>query len=91
MHEIISIQLGLESNYLATHFWNAQVSSTTQAGLDADDMQESYFPLNAGEESPVDSDVNFRVSILVRRLRLQLTSCSVASNYLAPRRTTPER
>jgi hypothetical protein len=26
MHEIITIQLGLESNFLATHFWNAQVN-----------------------------------------------------------------
>lgn len=26
MHEIITIQLGQQSNYLGTHFWNAQVS-----------------------------------------------------------------
>lgn len=25
MHEIITLQLGQQSNYLATHFWNAQV------------------------------------------------------------------
>jgi hypothetical protein len=25
MHEIISLQLGQRSNYLATHFWNLQV------------------------------------------------------------------
>lgn len=25
MHEIISLQLGQSSNYLATHFWNTQV------------------------------------------------------------------
>lgn len=25
MHEIITLQLGQRSNYLATHFWNLQV------------------------------------------------------------------
>lgn len=25
MHEIVTLQLGQKSNYLATHFWNAQV------------------------------------------------------------------
>lgn len=25
MHEIITVQLGQQSNYLATHFWNTQV------------------------------------------------------------------
>lgn len=25
MHEIITLQLGQQSNYLATQFWNAQV------------------------------------------------------------------
>lgn len=25
MHEVITLQLGQQSNYLATHFWNAQV------------------------------------------------------------------
>lgn len=27
MHEIITLQLGQQSNYLATHFWNTQVWS----------------------------------------------------------------
>ncbi|KAI9789555.1 MAG: mtDNA inheritance, partitioning of the mitochondrial organelle [Peltula sp. TS41687] len=45
MHEIITLQLGRRSNYLATHFWNAQ---------------ESYFTYSAAEESPVDHDVHFR-------------------------------
>jgi len=27
MHEVITVQLGQQSNYLATHFWNAQASS----------------------------------------------------------------
>ena len=25
MHEIITVQLGQQANYLATHFWNTQV------------------------------------------------------------------
>ncbi|KAK5629711.1 hypothetical protein RRF57_005426 [Xylaria bambusicola] len=39
------MQLGQQSNYIATHFWNAQ---------------ESYFTYGADEESPVDHDVHFR-------------------------------
>ncbi|KAI0526591.1 tubulin domain-containing protein [Xylaria bambusicola] len=45
MREIITLQLGQQSNYIATHFWNAQ---------------ESYFTYGADEESPVDHDVHFR-------------------------------
>ncbi|KAI1326001.1 tubulin domain-containing protein [Xylariaceae sp. FL0255] len=45
MREIITVQLGQQSNYIATHFWNAQ---------------ESYFTYGADEESPVDHDVHFR-------------------------------
>ncbi|KAJ9264347.1 hypothetical protein DTO212C5_7182 [Paecilomyces variotii] len=45
MHEIITLQLGQRSNYVATHFWN---------------LQESYFTYNEGEESPVNHDVHFR-------------------------------
>ncbi len=26
MHEIITLQFGQQANYLATHFWNIQVS-----------------------------------------------------------------
>lgn len=46
MREIITLQLGQQSNYLATHFWNAQ---------------ESYFTYGDDQEpSPVDHDVHFR-------------------------------
>ncbi|KAK2733617.1 mtDNA inheritance, partitioning of the mitochondrial organelle [Onygenales sp. PD_40] len=48
MHEIITLQLGQRSNYVATHFWN---------------LQESYFTYSADEESPVDHDVHFRPGI----------------------------
>ncbi|KAL1963648.1 hypothetical protein VTN77DRAFT_7969 [Rasamsonia byssochlamydoides] len=48
MHEIITLQLGQRSNYLATHFWN---------------LQESYFTYNEEEESPIDHDVHFRPGI----------------------------
>ncbi|KAI1423794.1 tubulin domain-containing protein [Xylaria sp. FL1777] len=45
MREIITLQLGQQSNYVATHFWNTQ---------------ESYFTYGPSEESPVDHDVHFR-------------------------------
>ncbi|KAI1264072.1 tubulin domain-containing protein [Xylariaceae sp. FL1019] len=45
MREIITLQLGQQSNYVATHFWNAQ---------------ESYFTYGADEDSPVDHNVHFR-------------------------------
>ncbi|KAI9887521.1 MAG: mtDNA inheritance, partitioning of the mitochondrial organelle [Watsoniomyces obsoletus] len=45
MHEIITLQLGQRSNYVATHFWNTQ---------------ESYFTYSAKDESMVDHDVHFR-------------------------------
>ncbi|KAH8663517.1 tubulin domain-containing protein [Tricladium varicosporioides] len=48
MHEIITLQLGQKSNYLATHFWNTQ---------------ESYFTYSADEESLVDHDIHFRPGI----------------------------
>ncbi|OTA81784.1 hypothetical protein M434DRAFT_17260 [Hypoxylon sp. CO27-5] len=48
MREIITLQLGQQSNYLANHFWNAQ---------------ESYFTYGADEESPIDHDVHFRPGI----------------------------
>ncbi|KAI2639605.1 tubulin nucleotide-binding domain-like protein [Hypomontagnella submonticulosa] len=48
MREIITLQLGQQSNYLASHFWNAQ---------------ESYFTYGADEESLVDHDVHFRPGI----------------------------
>ncbi|GAB1320399.1 mtDNA inheritance, partitioning of the mitochondrial organelle [Madurella fahalii] len=46
MHEIITVQFGQQSNYLATHFWNTQ---------------ESYFTYSEDQtESPIDHDVHFR-------------------------------
>ncbi|RAL59727.1 hypothetical protein DID88_000359 [Monilinia fructigena] len=48
MHEVITLQLGQKSNYLATHFWNTQ---------------ESYFTYSADQESIVDHDVHFRPGI----------------------------
>jgi len=45
MREVITLQFGQQSNYVATHFWNTQ---------------ESYFTYGAEEESPVDHDVHFR-------------------------------
>jgi len=48
MHEIVTVQLGQKSNYLATHFWN---------------IQESYFTYSENEQSVVDHDVHFRPGI----------------------------
>ncbi|KAG9233992.1 tubulin domain-containing protein [Amylocarpus encephaloides] len=48
MHEVLTLQLGQKSNYLATHFWNTQ---------------ESYFTYTSEEESLVDHDVHFRPGI----------------------------
>ncbi|OBT63547.1 hypothetical protein VE03_07030 [Pseudogymnoascus sp. 23342-1-I1] len=48
MHEILTLQLGQRSNYLATHFWNTQ---------------ESYFTYSGDEEPIVDHDVHFRPGI----------------------------
>ncbi|TCD64574.1 Protein dml1 [Steccherinum ochraceum] len=45
MKEIIYIQAGNFSNFIGTHFWNAQ---------------ESYFTYEDGEDSYVDHDVSFR-------------------------------
>ncbi|KAK0722891.1 tubulin nucleotide-binding domain-like protein [Lasiosphaeria miniovina] len=45
MHEIITLQLGQPSNYLATHFWNTQ---------------ESYFTYAEDQESHVDHDIHWR-------------------------------
>ncbi|KAI9808226.1 MAG: hypothetical protein M1825_004683 [Sarcosagium campestre] len=45
MHEVVTLQLGQRSNYLATHFWNTQ---------------ESYFTYSQDEESPIDHDISFR-------------------------------
>lgn len=48
MHEVITLQFGQRSNYLATHFWNTQ---------------ESYFSYVDEEESIVDHDIHFRPGI----------------------------
>jgi len=48
MHEVVTIQLGQQANYVGTHFWNAQ---------------ESYFTYGDQEESPVDHDVHFRSGV----------------------------
>lgn len=61
MREIISLQLGQRSNYLATHFWNIQVGRfPSPQNLDFDYDQESYFTYSEHEESLVDHDVHFR-------------------------------
>ncbi|KAH0562218.1 hypothetical protein GP486_003083 [Trichoglossum hirsutum] len=49
MHEIITLQFGQSSNYLATHFWNTQ-------------GKESYFSYE-GEEVPLNHDIHFRPGI----------------------------
>lgn len=48
MHEIITLQLGQQANYVGTHYWNTQ---------------ESYFTYSAQEESPVNHDTSFRAGI----------------------------
>lgn len=49
MHEIITLQLGHQANYLGAHFWNTQ---------------ESYFTYTEDETpSPIDHDVHFRAGI----------------------------
>ncbi|KAH8202458.1 hypothetical protein TruAng_003358 [Truncatella angustata] len=48
MREIVTLQLGQQSNYLGTHFWNTQ---------------ESYFTYGEDGETPVDHDVHFRPGI----------------------------
>jgi hypothetical protein len=45
MHEIITIQVGREANYLATHFWNAQ------------DTYQTFAP---EPPSAVNHDIHFR-------------------------------
>ncbi len=68
MHEIVTLQLGQRSNYLATHFWNTQVgiprplSFRTQSTWPRGNFshQESYFTYSEDDESPVDHDIHFR-------------------------------
>jgi Misato Segment II tubulin-like domain len=67
MHEILSLQHGERSNYLATHFWNIQVASPIKgrACPTTDTAQESYFTYsdNGQEQPAVDHDVHFRAGI----------------------------
>ena len=50
MHEIVTLQIGQQANYVATHFWN---------------VQESYFNYSEDPEteSPVNHDVHFRPGV----------------------------
>ncbi|CAK7274712.1 mtDNA inheritance, partitioning of the mitochondrial organelle [Sporothrix epigloea] len=48
MREIITLQLGRQSNYVATHFWNAQ---------------ESYFTYGQDAPSPVNHDIHWRAGV----------------------------
>lgn len=48
MHEIVSLQFGHRSNYVATHFWN---------------IQESYFTYSDKDRPAIDHDVHFRGGI----------------------------
>ena len=48
MHEIVTLQIGNQANYLATHFWNAQ---------------ESYFTYSGQEDSPVNHDIHFKPGV----------------------------
>ncbi|KAK2747795.1 mtDNA inheritance, partitioning of the mitochondrial organelle [Myotisia sp. PD_48] len=48
MHEVITLQLGQQSNYVATHFWNTQ---------------ESYFSYSENEVLPVNHNIHFRAGI----------------------------
>jgi hypothetical protein len=64
MHEIITLQLGQRSNYLATHFWNAQVGTClSNFSKILTRIQESYFTYSSDQESIVDHDIHFRPGI----------------------------
>ena len=63
MHEIITLQLGQRANYVATHFWNAQVRKMAYnphniPSIEA--LQESYFTYSSDQESLIDHDIHFR-------------------------------
>jgi hypothetical protein len=69
MREIITVQLGQQSNYLGTHFWNTQVSKeslkrvletrTTTHHV----SQESYFTYSDDQEPVIEHDVHWRPGI----------------------------
>lgn len=64
MHEIITLQLGQRSNYVATHFWNTQVRLLPPFFSNTDiSSKESYFTYSADQESLVDHDIHFRPGI----------------------------
>jgi hypothetical protein len=64
MHEVITLQLGQRSNYIATHFWNTQVRALPSFFYNTDiSPQESYFTYSADQESLVDHDIHFRPGI----------------------------
>lgn len=64
MHEIITLQLGQQSNYLATHFWNTQVhfipAPVNNIMRSLQTIQESYFTYSESDEPLIDHDVHFR-------------------------------
>ncbi|CAP68765.1 uncharacterized protein PODANS_7_7330 [Podospora anserina S mat+] len=64
MHEIITLQLGQQSNYLATHFWNTQVhfipAPVNNIMRSLQTIQESYFTYLENDEPLIDHDVHFR-------------------------------
>lgn len=61
MHEIITLQLGQRSNYLATHFWNTQVRTLSSVSCSMlTRKKESYFTYSSDQESIVDHDIHFR-------------------------------
>lgn len=67
MKEIIYIQAGNISNYIGTHFWNAQ---------------QSYFTYKESEEVLVEHDVSFREGVsprVSRSLDLQVSNLVFAT------------
>lgn len=67
MKEIIYIQAGNISNYIGTHFWNAQ---------------QSYFTYKESEEVLVEHDVSFREGVsprVSRSLDLQVSNLDFAT------------
>lgn len=75
MHEILTLQLGHRANFLATHFWNAQVSldgsfkppttiSKVSKGNLADCLKEAYFTYGGDARlSSINHDILFRPGI----------------------------
>ena len=64
MHEILTLQLGQRSNYVATHFWNTQVMfSARSAEFKLTRAKESYFTYSVDAESFIDHNIHFRPGI----------------------------